>query len=138
MFRYIIVLCNYFRLFFRWMKYLFVLLFVTFALSFAHGQTGRKNETTTREPAVIETQKNNSLKKSTAKNKKQEIKIGQGDLKVIEFHKRMEANAKKYRKMEKEMKKPQYSDPSYFGHKKKPKKRPPGKKKYCKECGMIH
>ena len=37
-----------------------------------------------------------------------------------------------------EMEKPQYSDPSYFGHKKKPKKRPPGKKKFCKECGMYH
>jgi len=36
------------------------------------------------------------------------------------------------------MKKPQYSDPTYFGHKKKPKKRPPGKKKFCKECGIYH
>ncbi|MDW7690978.1 hypothetical protein R9C00_20515 [Flammeovirgaceae bacterium SG7u.111] len=35
-------------------------------------------------------------------------------------------------------KKPQYNDAMYFGHKKKPKKRPPGKRKMCKECGMVH
>lgn len=60
------------------------------------------------------------------------------DQKQQEFEQRMKANAKKYRKMEKEMKKPQYSDPLYFGHKRKPKKRPPGKQKFCKECGMKH
>lgn len=63
---------------------------------------------------------------------------GEYDKKVEEYQQRMEANAKKYKKMSKEMEKPQYSDPSYFGHKKKPKKRPPGKKKFCKECGMYH
>jgi hypothetical protein len=41
-------------------------------------------------------------------------------------------------KMEYEMEKPQYKDPLYFGHKRKPKKRPPGKQKFCKECGMKH
>lgn len=60
------------------------------------------------------------------------------DAKIEEYEKRMEANAKKYKKMEKEMKKPQYSDPTYFGHKKPPKKRPPGKKKFCKVCRMWH
>ena len=54
------------------------------------------------------------------------------------FHSRMEAVAKAYRKAEKEMQKPQYSDPSYFGHKKPPKRNPPGKMKYCKECGIRH
>ncbi len=33
---------------------------------------------------------------------------------------------------------PTYGDPMYFGHKRKPKKRPPGKRKFCKECGMVH
>lgn len=55
-----------------------------------------------------------------------------------DFYKRMEIVAKNRRKAEKELMKPQYSDPSYFGHKKKPKKRPPGKTKYCKECGIRH
>lgn len=60
------------------------------------------------------------------------------DQKVEEFKDRMEEAAKRYKKMEKEMKKPQYSDPTYFGHKHKPKKRPPGKKKFCKVCGIWH
>lgn len=60
------------------------------------------------------------------------------DQKKKDFEKRMEANAKEDRKMRREMEKPQYSDPSYFGHKRKPKKRPPGKRKLCKECGIVH
>lgn len=55
-----------------------------------------------------------------------------------EFEKRMKQNAKDDRREARIMKKPQYSDPSYFGHKRKPKKRKPGKRKLCKECGIIH
>lgn len=58
--------------------------------------------------------------------------------KVVEFKERMEANAKAEKKKLKEMKKPQYSDPSYFGHKRKPKIRKVKKRKYCKECGITH
>ena len=50
----------------------------------------------------------------------------------------VEASKKRYRKMRRKMKKPQYSDPMYFGHKKKPKKRKRGKRKLCKECGIVH
>lgn len=57
---------------------------------------------------------------------------------VKEQQDRMEANAKRYKKEAKMAEKPQYSDPSYFGHKKKPKKRPVGKRKFCKECGIVH
>lgn len=57
---------------------------------------------------------------------------------VKESEERMEANAKRYRREAKLAQKPQYSDPSYFGHKKKPKKRPVGKRKFCKECGIVH
>ncbi len=60
------------------------------------------------------------------------------DRKMKEFEKRMQANAKEDRKMARAMLKPQYSDPSYFGHKRKPKKRPVGKRKFCKECGIVH
>ena len=60
------------------------------------------------------------------------------DQKMVEFQKRMKENAKEDRKEARLMKKPQYSDPMYFGHKKKPKKRPPGKRKFCKECGIVH
>lgn len=57
---------------------------------------------------------------------------------VREYEERMEANAKRYEKEAKLAEKPQYSDFSYFGHKKKPKKRPVGKRKFCKECGIVH
>jgi hypothetical protein len=57
---------------------------------------------------------------------------------IVEYQERMKANVKKYKVMARKMKKPQYSDPSYFGHKRKPKKRPVGKRKYCKECEIVH
>jgi hypothetical protein len=57
---------------------------------------------------------------------------------IEEYKERMEANVKKYKKMSREMQKPQYSDPMYFGHKRKPKKRAVGKRKYCKECEIVH
>ncbi len=60
------------------------------------------------------------------------------DQKIEEYRERMKKNAKKYRKMSKKMRKKQYSDPTYFGHKRPPKKRKPGKKKYCKVCNMVH
>jgi hypothetical protein len=55
-----------------------------------------------------------------------------------EYYERVEAFAKTRRKNEKMLMSPQYSDPSYFGHKRPPKKRPPHKMKYCKECGIRH
>ncbi|MFN3840402.1 MAG: hypothetical protein ACK4RF_06825 [Cyclobacteriaceae bacterium] len=54
------------------------------------------------------------------------------------FYDRMEQIAKQERKHEKEMLKPQNSDPMYFGHKRPPKKRPPEKMKFCKVCGIRH
>lgn len=55
-----------------------------------------------------------------------------------EFDERMQARAKTNRRNERLLSKPQYSDPSYFGHKSPPKKRKPGKMKFCKECGLKH
>lgn len=55
-----------------------------------------------------------------------------------DFQKRMKKVGRENVKEERIMKKPQYSDPSYFGHKRKPKIRPVGKKKVCKECGLKH
>lgn len=49
-----------------------------------------------------------------------------------------EARMKERQKMAEEMKKPQYADKMYFGHKRPPKKRPVHKRKFCKECGMVH
>ena len=55
-----------------------------------------------------------------------------------EYEDRMKENMKKARKEGRMSAKPQYSNPLYFGHKKPPKKRPPGKKKFCKECHIVH
>jgi hypothetical protein len=55
-----------------------------------------------------------------------------------EYYERVEAFGKTRRKNEKMMMSPQYSDPTYFGHKRPPKKRPPHKMKFCKECGIRH
>jgi len=43
---------------------------------------------------------------------------------IVEYEKRMKTNAHKYKVMARKMKKPQYSYPSYFGHKRKPKSGP--------------
>ncbi|SDL98165.1 hypothetical protein SAMN05421823_109195 [Catalinimonas alkaloidigena] len=62
-----------------------------------------------------------------------------------ELAKLRKENEKRVAKAMKEKKKdlrrssrPQFSDASYFGHKRPPKKRKPGKKKFCKECGIVH
>lgn len=54
------------------------------------------------------------------------------------YEKRMKKTAKEKAKVARKMDDPQYSDPLYFGHKRPPKKRKNGKKKFCKECGMTH
>ena len=57
---------------------------------------------------------------------------------IVEYEKRMKTNVRKHKVIARKMKKPQYSDHSYFGHKRKPKKRPVGKRKFCKECEIVH
>lgn len=55
-----------------------------------------------------------------------------------EYEDRMSARAKTYRYNERMLMKPQYANPAYFGHKRKPKRHAPGKIRYCKECGIRH
>ena len=55
-----------------------------------------------------------------------------------EYYERVEAFVKTRRKNERMLMTPQYSNPSYFGHKRPPKKRPANKMKFCKECGIRH
>ncbi|GJM59864.1 hypothetical protein [Persicobacter diffluens] len=100
----------------------------------------------TQAPGMQYSKKKEKQIKKAEKKRQKALKKAQKDGKlsnsfdqaVIEAKERQKQNAIKRARMEEEMKKPQYSDPSYFGHKKKPKKRPPGKKKYCKECEMYH
>lgn len=55
-----------------------------------------------------------------------------------EFYERIEQVAKEKQRALKELAKPKYSDPRYFGHKKIPKRRPANKMRYCGECGIRH
>ncbi len=55
-----------------------------------------------------------------------------------EFYKRVEMAARDKQRTLRKLSKPQYSNPAYFGHKRKPKKRPPHKMRYCNECHIRH
>ena len=57
---------------------------------------------------------------------------------VEEFRSRLQKVYKQKAKEEKLSDKARYKDPSYFGHKKPPKKRPVGKQKFCKVCKIKH
>lgn len=115
---------------------LWSLIFI-FCIAQASAQNTRENSRDdARSRAEI---RESSAEKRASKKKKLKRSIArQFDQKIDEYYQRMEDNAKRRERMAREMQKPQYSDPSYFGHKKKPKKRPPGKKKFCEECGIWH
>jgi hypothetical protein len=55
-----------------------------------------------------------------------------------EFYKRVEQAAKDKQRILKKLSRPQFSNPAYFGHKRKPKKRPPHRMRYCSECHIRH
>ena len=57
---------------------------------------------------------------------------------VAEFRARLQKVYKQRAKEDKLSNKKRYKDPTYFGHKKKPKKRPVGKQKFCKVCKIRH
>ncbi len=115
-----------------------ILLFII-TCTFAYAQSSGKNSRNNKEvPDFDKGATNYNQNKKVKKKNTKYSYSNRFDKKIEEYEERMENNAKKYKKMAKEMKKPQYSDPTHFGHKKKPKKRPPGKKKFCKECGMYH
>jgi hypothetical protein len=69
--------------------------------------------------------------KKKKKNKKGKVHIASNDF----VEQRKKENFKAEQKMADS---PQYTDKMYFGHKRPPKKRPLGKRKFCKECGMKH
>jgi hypothetical protein len=55
-----------------------------------------------------------------------------------EYYQRVEDVMKARRKAARQMEKPQYSDPLYFGHKRPPKKHSARNMRFCKECGIRH
>ncbi len=130
------------------MRSILVLLFVFMTLV-SFGQSKRKKQEqrpkaderglpvpTSLDPNVQQTFE---PKKQTSKRSKRRKSSKGGSYSPEQDHAdRMASVEKERRKAERMADKPQYSDPSYFGHKRPPKKRPPGKMKYCKECGLRH
>lgn len=57
---------------------------------------------------------------------------------VTAFRERLQKVYKEKAKEEKLSQKKRYKDPTYFGHKRKPKKRPVGKQKFCSICRIKH
>lgn len=129
----------------RCMKYLLILAIGTFTFSTSFAQTKKrdrqKTTPTSTDPGYSRNESWDTIfpeGKNTAKKSKTGGAMAYQADKIREYEERREDNAKRYKKMAKQMAKPQYSDPSYFGHKKPPKKRSPGKRKPCKRCGMVH
>ncbi len=125
------------------MKFIFGCLVACWAVTTGFAQDGRRSSREGNSPSSVEPRNPDEYKifrdgEYKKKKKRSGEKLTFTEQKIEEYEDRLEANAKKYREMNKEMEKPRYSDPSYFGHKHKPKKRPPGKKKFCKECGISH
>lgn len=108
------------------------IVFTLLSMSDALAQSTREVETRT------EFSTSNAKASKKKKGKKSDMKLKTYAQTQAEFEQRMKKVAKEHRKRDKEMQKPQYSDPTYFGHKKPPKIRPVGKRKMCKECGIVH
>lgn len=120
------------------MKYLFPIVSILFFLG-SHNSWSQSQQDNAFAP--MEREQSATQKKAMKKRGKKSYRAlfnKKMDRKVREYEKRMEANAKQDRKERRLAKKPQYSDPSYFGHKRKPKKRPVEKRKFCKECHIWH
>ncbi len=116
-------------------------LLLTLAAVSSFGQSSEKSKGENSFAPVEEEQPSAIQRKTMKKRGKKSAKSvfnKKMDRKIEEFDKRMAANAKADRKERRLMSKPQYSDPSYFGHKRKPKKREVGKRKFCKECSLWH
>lgn len=109
-------------------------------LSFAQSRKKQKNAQTSQQqpssltPYFPDKDYEPEKKGKTKKSKSRKITRNAEE----EHDARMKQVVKAHRKAEKELSKPQYSDFTYFGHKRKPKKRPPGKMKFCKECEIWH
>lgn len=72
------------------------------------------------------------------KKKEKPIAFYSYEEEVLAFRKRMKKAQKQHAKEEKMAERPEYADPAFFGHKRIPKRRKPGKQKFCKKCGIKH
>jgi len=125
------------------MKYIVLVLFLLGSISWGQAQS-KKEKKRQKQATHAQQDMPSSREPGTSDNlfrgeRKMSKSSGSLEAKAIqEFQQRMKKNARKYKKIERIKDRPQYSDPTYFGHKRKPKKRPVGKRKFCKECGIVH
>lgn len=123
------------------MKFLFIALFILISLS---GFTQNKKKRAS-DQSLPQQQGSNSLhpnyyqqNSATSKSSKK-TNLNSPTYKAEQrYYERVEEVAKMRKTNARLAKKPQYSDPMYFGHKRPPKKNPPHKMKFCKECGIRH
>jgi len=118
-------------------QFAFILVTVLVGSQAVWAQTDNKNNEEGGQPSSLQPyypEKSKETQKIKRKKSTRKVTYDARD----KFYDRIEQVAKNNRKAEKELQKPQYSDPSYFGHKKQPKRRSAGKLKYCKECGIRH
>ncbi|MEL6556797.1 MAG: hypothetical protein AAFQ94_01350 [Bacteroidota bacterium] len=112
-----------------------LLIALLFCAHVSNAQSTRSVEEVLKQRSVKQTSKK---KKKFSLFKKKKSPYKNDAMLRAEFLARMKDNKKRNKKEARLALKPQYSDPSYFGHRRKPKKRPPGKKKFCKECHIVH
>jgi hypothetical protein len=112
-------------------RFLFVLCPLIFVLSYAVAQDTQDNSLSPAK-AYYPPEKAFSSKQRKLDAAKTTVDLQR------EYHERVAAVMKARKKAARVMQRPQYSDPSYFGHKRKPKKRSPEKMRFCSECGIRH
>ncbi len=106
--------------------------------SIAQNQPNSRSNTSSGQDADLKFGMEGQTVKKNKKKKRSSNSAFDYNKKVREYEDRVDAAVAKNKKMSKEMAKPQYSDPRYFGHKKLPEKNAVGRKKYCKVCGIRH
>ena len=122
------------------MRFAFVLLIFSMLTGIVRGQSGEQQPTEQKpgNPSSLDPSYYPTEKKVPKKAKKKSSSKGATYESEQQYYDRMAKVFKEKEKAEKEMQKPQYANPMYFGHKRPPKKRKPGKMKFCKECGLRH
>lgn len=118
---------------------LLFILFLVGVVTTSFGQTRKNKKRSQRQPQAVQPTTLNPLpQKEYAPKASRKSTKGPTYESEENYYERMAQLQKTKRKNESQQLKPQYSDPMYFGHKRPPKKRKPGKMKYCRECGIRH
>jgi hypothetical protein len=122
------------------LRSLFIILSIFISIeTYSQGKKKKKEKELTKQQTILPNSLNPSYQEKVYAPKASKVKSKgisyEGEKK---YYERKALVEKERRKVEKELMKPQYSDFTYFGHKRPPKRHKVGKLKYCKECGLRH